>query len=151
MIAWVSAIIVTFGGLILVLNGERVNTAVILMEVILLFSALSISLGNWMDRKTVLSIDEGGVGFRNGLRNTYLAWSEINEVSVSPSQWGKKVQIYGGKNHFSFRTLVEVKVQGELKGRFGFSQGEDLLRQIILNSGLEIIDEPGNGFYYVRK
>ena len=61
------------------------------------------------------------------------------------------MEVYGDKSHFSFRTLAEVKVQGEVKGRFGFVQGEEILRQVVLHSNLEIIDEPGAGYYYVRK
>jgi len=44
-----------------------------------------------------------------------------------------------------------VKVRGELKGRFGFVQGEEILRQIVLNSNLEITDDAGAGYIYVRK
>ena len=75
----------------------------------------------------------------------------MNEVRVIPSPWGNKVEVYGEKSHFTFRTLAEVKVRGELKGRFGFAQGEEILRQIVLNSNLEIKDDPGAGYYYVRK
>jgi hypothetical protein len=80
-----------------------------------------------------------------------MEWSEVKEVRVTPSPWGKKVQVYSDVNHFSFRTLAEVSVRGELKGRFGFMRGEEILRQIVLRSNLDIIDEPGGGFYYVRK
>jgi hypothetical protein len=47
--------------------------------------------------------------------------------------------------------LNEVKIQGEVKGHFGFTNGDEILREIVLRSGLEIIDHPGEGYYYARK
>ena len=104
-----------------------------------------------MDRRTVLVIGEDSLEFRNGLRRINISWQDISEVRVNPSQWGKKVQVYGQRTYFSFRTISEVKVQNEIKGRFGFEQGDDILRQIILHSGLEIVERQGEGYYYARK
>ncbi len=42
-------------------------------------------------------------------------------------------------------------MRGELKGRFGFTRGEEILREIVLRSNLEIMDDTGVGYYYVRK
>ena len=55
------------------------------------------------------------------------------------------------KAYFEFRTLGEVKVAGELKGRMGFGEGEEILNEIILNSDLQRIDKSGNGYYYARE
>jgi hypothetical protein len=150
-IAWVCFLLVALGILILILSGQPLTWLVVLLEAMLLFSAALISLGNWSDRKTALRLDERRIEFKNGLRQVQLDWDEIKEVRVTPSPWGNKVEVYGGKSHFSFRTLAEVKVRGELKGRFGFVRGEEILRQVVLHSNLEIIDEPGAGYYYVRK
>jgi len=150
-LAWVSTLLVALGIIILILSGQGLSWLVVLLQVILFLSAAIISLGNWSDRKTVLRLDDRGIDFRNGLRRVQLNWSEVKEVRVTPSPWGKKVQVYGEQNHFSFRTLAEVTVRGELKGRFGFTRGEEILREIVLRSNLEIMDDTGVGYYYVRK
>jgi len=150
-LAWVSTLLVALGIIILILSGQGLSWLVVLLQVILLVSAAIISLGNWSDRKTVLRLTDHGIDFRNGLRRVQLNWSEVKEVRATPSPWGKKVQVYGEKNHFSFRTLAEVTVRGELKGRFGFVRGEEILREIVLRSNLEIMDDIGVGYYYVRK
>lgn len=150
-IAWACALLVALGILVLIFSGQPVTWLVALLEAILLATAALISLGNWSDRKTALRLDERGIEFRNGLRQAQLSWTEVIEVRVTPSPWGNKVEVYGEMKHFSFRTLAEVKVRGELKGRFGFVRGEEILRQIVLRSNLEINDAPGAGFYYVRK
>ena len=50
---------------------------------ILMFSAASMSLGNWMDRKTVIVLTDYGAQFDNGLRKTQLNWEVIREVQYS--------------------------------------------------------------------
>lgn len=151
VIAWACVLLVALGILVMTLSGQTLSWLVILLAAALLLSAVLISLGNWSDRKTILRIDGEAIEFENGLRQVRLGWKEIDEVRVTPSPWGNKVEVYGEKSHFAFRTLAEVKVRGELKGRFGFRKGEEILRQIVLNSNLEIKDETGTGYYYVRK
>lgn len=150
-IAWGCAALVGVGWIILVLSRQRVLPAMIFLEIFLIFAALSISLGNWMDRKSVIRTDTAGLEFQNGLRNIRLAWSQVKEVRVNPSQWGKKVQVIGEGAYFAFRTLGEVKVQEQVKGRLGFENGEEILRQIVLSSGLEIVEQTGDGLTYTHK
>ena len=151
LIAWGTAFLVVIGWSILYLSGRSVTAAIPFLAVFLIFSGLAISLGNWMDRHTSLVIDEDAIEYQNGLRHIRSLWTEIKEVRVIPNQWGKKVQVYGERVYFSFRTLSEVKVQGELKGRFGFIKGDEILREIVLRSTLEIVERPGEGYTYARK
>ena len=104
-----------------------------------------------MDRKTEMRIDNDRVAFTNGLRNVEMTWEEIQEVRAIPARWGKKVQVIGEKSYFGFQTLAEVTMMEEVKGRFGFVEGEDILRQIVLSSQLHIVERPGEGYYYARE
>jgi hypothetical protein len=150
MIAWGSALLVGLAWLVVSLRGQPVILAVPILTVLLVLSGLSISLGNWMDRHTLILISDNGITFKNGLRNVELRWQEIRQVRVLPVHWGKKVQVFGDKVYFEFRTLGEVKLQGELKGRMGFAKGDEILRQIVLNGNLHIVDQVGEGYYYAR-
>jgi len=116
----------------------------------LLFSGVSISLGNWLDRNSVIWLETDGIRFENGLRRVWLSWSEIQKVAVLPSRWGKSVQVIGEKSHFSFKTLGEVKFQGEVRGRTGFSEGQEILDVILHEAGLELVEESNNAYYYAR-
>ena len=78
--------------------------------VLMFLSGASTTLGNWMDRKTVLILRPGGLDFRNGLRDISLNWDEIQEVQVFPSRWGKQAHIVGTHAHFNFRTKSEWRV-----------------------------------------
>ena len=149
--AWGTSIIVFLGWLILSLNGRQVPFAVPFLGIILVLAALAISLGNWMDRKTELRLDAGGVTYENGLRYAALKWNEINEIRIFPSKWGNKVHVLGGKAHFNFRTLGEVKVQDEVKGRMGFAEGDKILSIMLEQANLKEIAGPGPGCYYGRE
>lgn len=116
----------------------------------LLFSAISISLGNWMDRHTVLRLDAGGIEFTNGLRHVSLAWDEIIRVSVFPSNLGRTVQVEGTKAYFRFKTLGEFTLGGQVRGRTGFAAGEKILQEIVRRSGLRRIETKDNTEEYQR-
>jgi hypothetical protein len=103
---------------------------------LLAFSALSISLGNWMDRRTRIVIEAAGVSYNNGLRKTNLAWNSILEVRVAPARWGTSVQVIGQQSHFSFSTLGEMEFQGKSRGRTGFVAGKEILDEILRSAGL---------------
>lgn len=116
----------------------------------LLFSALSITLGNWLDRHTIIQLDADGIRFENGLRRVRLRWPEIQKVAVLPARWGKSVQVIGEKSHFGFKTLGEVQFQGEVRGQTGFSAGQAILNVILREAGLVLVEESNNAYYYAR-
>jgi hypothetical protein len=150
-IAWGTSLIVFLGWLIISLKGRRVPFAVPFLGIILVLAALAVSLGNWMDRKTELRVDTDGVNYENGLRYAALKWNEINEIRVFPSKWGKKIHVLGATAHFNFRTLGEVKVQDEVKGRMGFAEGDKILSLMLEQANLKEIAGPGPGCYYGRE
>lgn len=121
-----------------------------LFSAFLLFCAAIISLGNWIDRHTRISVLEDGLLFSDGLRSVRMGWDEVQEVRVFPSQWGGKIQVFSTTQYFSYRSLGEVVLGGESRGVMGFKQGQQILRQIIVNSQLRIVDRPGEGIYYAR-
>ncbi len=116
----------------------------------MLFAAFSISLGNWVDRSTVMSLDLNGIAFENGLRQVALSWQEVKKVNVLPSRWGKTVQVIGDQAHFEFRTLGKVEYKGEVQGKVGFAEGEAVLEKILEETGLVLEKEEKGRYYYAR-
>jgi hypothetical protein len=135
-IAWTGVLLVAAGWVVLRLYGQPVPFMLPLLGVPLLLAALGISLGNWMDRHTVLRLEPGGLTYHNGLRHVRLKWVEIQRVRVLPAAWGKKVQVFGRQAYFAFNTLGEVIVQGRTLGRVGFAAGDQILDQILRNADL---------------
>jgi len=150
-VAWGIALLAVVAWLALQLVGAPAIGGLRALAVILAVSGVAISLGNWMDRRTLLRLEAEGVWFDNGLRRVYLQWAEIRQVQVYGSTWGKKVHVIGERAHFNFRTLGEIILQGEVKGRLGFEKGEEILGQILEHAGLKRTARPENGIYYSRE
>ena len=149
LVSWGLALASLIG--LLILNmGAVIFFWAIIFVCFLFFAALSISLGNWMDRKTQIKISESGVGFQNGLRNVDLPWWSVIGLSTRPSRWGEKVQVLGQKSHFEFNTLGEVTFQQQFQGRVGFQQGIEIRDEIIKKSGLSSVAKNGESYYYSR-
>ena len=117
---------------------------------ILLFSAIAISFGTWVDRKTILILETEGIKFRNGLRDIQLTWEQIEQVRVITDRWGDRIYVLGTKNTFSFRMLSEVELRGKVGGQMGFPEGDTILKEIIHASGLRLIDNKEQDRYYAR-
>jgi hypothetical protein len=149
--AWVLFLVVGAVWFVLILLHQRVAIPVPLMAGFMFLAAGSISLGNWMDRKTRLRLNDHEIEFQNGLRHVTLQWWQVREVQVSPAPWGKRVRVLAEKSYFDFHTLGEVKYRGEVKGRTGFVDGQEIVGQIIANSGLHIVGQPEGGYYVARK
>jgi len=150
MILWILALLSLATWIFLRIQNGNTHVLANLFVLFMLFAAGSTSLSNWMDRKTELKIKPDGVDFTNGLRNISLSWDEIQEVRVTPSRFGKQVQIMGTGAHFHFRLLSIVERKGTIRSQMGFSKGDFILRQILKLSGLQEIDQADHGRYYAR-
>ncbi|MFZ5809894.1 MAG: hypothetical protein ACOY16_11485 [Chloroflexota bacterium] len=149
--AWILTFMVFVIWLFLHLAGQRVSGWITFFLVVLILMAGLISLNNWVERRTLIQMDTQGIYFENGLRKLDLTWDEIEKVSVRPAVWGKRVRVEGQGKQFDFHTLGEVKYRGAVKARTGFVQGEEMLRLMILHSGLRIAEELGEGYTYTRR
>jgi hypothetical protein len=148
--AWTLALIV---GIAIGLMGWRltkVPPAAWIFFGLMVFSALSTSLGNWMDRKTLLRVDGERVSFKNGVRRVSFGWDDIRQINVIPLRWGKSVQVIGDGAHFEFRTLGEVQYQDEVQGRLGFAEGEAVLKYLLEKTNLSLSKEEKGRYYYSR-
>ena len=149
-LAWLSTGLMLVGWVILLLRGQDVPNFAPFMTIFLLLASLSISLGNWVDRKSVIHLGDQGVEFFNGLRHVTLTWEQVQQVEIAGSTWGNKVQVYGDLGHFNFRALGEMKAYGEVKGRMGFEQGDLIVEKIIMNAHLKEVARDGNRIVYAR-
>ena len=149
MNAWALAAAAAFGLYFLSLR-ETLPFWTWFLFAIFAFSAGSISLGNWMDRKTHIRLGAEGIFFQNGLRKTQLDWDAINEVRTAPARWGTSVQVIGTRNHFAFSTLGEMEFQGQVRGKTGFADGKEILDEIIRQAGLLKTIRDGQFLTYSR-
>ena len=156
MISWGSALLVDVVWILLIVTGQTFSFWLPILGVPLTLVALGISLSNWMDRHTIIRLDEQEVSFSNGLRHTALRWNEIQEVRVLPAQWGKKIQVFGRQSYFGFYTHGEVFAHGRSLGRTGFVDGDFILQNILEKARLSavkqiVVGDQQEGYYYSRK
>jgi hypothetical protein len=140
--AWALALAAALGMIFLTLRGQ-IPSGMWFVIIFLFFSAIIISLGNWMDRHTLIRLNADGVAFENGPRKVHLTWVEIKEVRTFPASWSTAVQVLGERAHFRFNTLGELQFRGEVRGRMGFAQGKEILDEIIRASGLIAVSQAG--------
>lgn len=148
--AWLCAFISIIAWGTFILLGDEANPLIKILSVVLIACGMAISLGNWMDRHTLLRINEAGIEYENGLRRIFMPWEQICEVQVFPNAWGNKVRVTGQRTYFAFRMLGEVTVRGVTKGRLGFAEGDKILAHILEKSSLNPVQQTGPGYYYVR-
>jgi hypothetical protein len=118
-------------------------------EALLLFSAVSISLGNWMDRRSIIRMGVDGIAFENGVRSVRLSWPEVQNVAVVPTRLGKRVQVQGAQSHFTFKTMSESTLAGQ-QIRTGFADGQEILETVLKECGLQVKAEKDGMTYYAR-
>jgi hypothetical protein len=156
LIAWGTAVLVNGAWLFLIFYSHWISYWLPILGIPLFLIAMGISLGNWMDRKTIMKLDENGIYFSNGLRKVKLDWDAIDEVRVLPAQWGQKVQVFGEEAYFAFHTLGEVTSNGRVLGQVGFKDGDRILEWILAKSNLikrEQLDlgDQKEGYTYSRQ
>ncbi|MCS7248776.1 MAG: PH domain-containing protein [Anaerolineales bacterium] len=149
--AWLVAFLMVALWLIFKVAHWQTPPALAVLVALTLGVAILISLANWVERKTLLAIGSEGIRFENGLRRVYLAWDEIEQVRVRPTLWGRRVQVRGKATQFAFYTLGELKYRGMVRAKTGFAQGEEILRQTVLKSSLQIAEQLGEEVVYIRQ
>jgi hypothetical protein len=147
--AWIFSVL-TAGGVFVLQTKQNVPGWVWIFLSFLVFSAVSISLGNWIDRRAAIVMEESSIQFENGLRSVRLGWREVQKVAVLPARWGKNVQVIGEKTHFGFKTLGEVQFQGKVRGHTGFAAGDEILNTILKKANLQLVEQKEKEYYYAR-
>lgn len=148
-LAWLSSIGLFMGLIVASTGTDTVGILFWGFAYFLLFTAGSISLGNWMDSRSVLRLDTDGVAYQNGLRSVNFKWSEIQNVAIVPTKLGKRVQVQSAHAHFTFKTMGELKM-GNQWLRAGFADGEEILAHILEKCGMILKAEKDGMVYYAR-
>jgi hypothetical protein len=147
--AWALALAAS-AGMLLLRQALFIPTWAWIFWFFLIFSGTSISLGNWMDRHTRICLDRQGIHFENGIRRAELDWSEIEKITVLPARFGQTVQVLGKNAHFDFKTIGEVRFQGEVRGRTGFADGQHILEVILREAKMHLVEKLQEAYYYTR-
>ena len=72
-------------------------------------------------------------------------------LSKNPSRFRSLERLRKFSDRREVYVLGELTMSGEVKGRMGFVQGEKILHQLLVKTGLIEIEHTGNSYYYARK
>ena len=95
-----------------------------------MFSALVLSVANWQNRKTGITLSLDGIRFIDGLQNIWMPWEEIDQIEVFSGRVNDKIRVKSADQYFAFDMYNEVVLNGKSRGEVGFEQGEKILETI---------------------
>ncbi|HUF37216.1 MAG TPA: hypothetical protein VMN57_01725 [Anaerolineales bacterium] len=151
LLTWLVAAVLFVTWWLLQANQADFSGTAVMLFAFTLFAASGISLSGWMDRRSSIRLDGGGVFFENGLRRVALKWDEIEQIRVLSAQAGsKRVQVLGPRVFFEFRTLARLSLNGKDRGTSGYAEGERILGTLLEKTGLAESDSSASYVYYAR-
>ncbi|MBI3160435.1 MAG: hypothetical protein HYZ26_12630 [Chloroflexi bacterium] len=114
-------------------------------------SAALMSVGNWLERNARLTLSATGLAFRQPLHGVTVGWEAVERLEVRSSPVGRRIFVFGGGKHFSFRAISEVEIRGKIRDRYGFEDSERIMQTMLQMTNLPAKPkEFENGTYYAR-
>lgn len=103
---------------------------------VLLVVALAISLSQWLEGRTVITVMHDGIQFQSPLRKLKLRWSEIDELWCGKIQGGWRFMVSGLQAAFRFQSLIVLRSGTGKQVRSGFEEGQKIAHHIFRAAGL---------------
>ncbi|TAK14220.1 MAG: hypothetical protein EPO32_02555 [Anaerolineae bacterium] len=114
-------------------------------------SALVMTLGNWLERNTLMILRLNGITLRQPVQSVMLNWQEVDRVEVQQGPNGERVFVRGGERHFSYRPATRVEIRGKIRDQYGFENSEKILKTILTMAKLpNTPSQLANGYSYAR-
>ena len=148
ILAWVLASISSMVKILFPTSGFF-NLAGTIFVLSFLISAVIISIGNWTNRSSELTISEDKIRFFNGLKETSFYWEDITRVEVYKGQFNDKISVVSTLGRLNFdihRIAIEA---GKTSPSHGFEDGELILKTILEKTNLNGRQrQETQGYYY---
>lgn len=149
-LAWVAAGVVTVSAAFAYARTGELSFLSILILILFLGSALTISFGNWIDRGTSIQIDAATVHYRSPLRDIEFQFDQIEMLFAIPAAGGWRILVRGADRYFQFRTQISLrKGEGE-RLSVGIENGERLAGLIRSQAGLSAAEEQEGAWLFRR-
>lgn len=139
--------------LVAIPNSGFLRIAGILLMIFFLFSAIAMSIGNWMNRNTKLKLTQQGVVFENALQTVDMGYKNISRVEVHSRRVNDKIIVVGdNERSFGFDLYNEIFLNNKSGGAVGFRDGELILETILYYAELDKSrKKQAEGYYYFDK
>jgi hypothetical protein len=151
VLAWIFSICIVLVLFVLPSSGFF-RIAGFVLATFFTFSAIVMSLGNWVSRKTELRMYDEFLWLDNGIRVTTIRWEDIDCLEVFPGRFNDKIIVNSdSSNRLSFDVIKANVESGEAINIAGFKERDIILEMIIKSSGLNEKRKDGQQGYYYSK
>ncbi len=150
-IAWL-----LFGALIIlwvILTFLAVKTPLLVKgtAIVLLLISLGISFSHWLDRRTTILLEEGGIHYKSPLRTVSLQWQQVTELWCGPIQGGWRFLVSSPRAAFRFQSLVEIRSGGGKSIRSGYPEGVNIAKMIVTRAALSVQERRDQVLVYCKE
>lgn len=119
--------------------------------VIMLLIALAISFSYWLERRTLVIIEDKCLRYESPLRKIIFQWDEIHELWCLSIRGGWRFTISSSTDAFRFETLNVRQFGSGREVRSGFTDGKRIAALVQKRADLRILDRQDRLWIYRRE
>lgn len=123
----------------------------VILATFFLLSAVTISLGNWQNRNSVLKLSKDKIWYFNGVKELSFTWDEIQRVEVFRGRFNDKINLVSESGSISFDIIGLEQFNQDKTPYYGFREGAEILNFILKQTNLNEQKQDGSGYYYYQK
>jgi hypothetical protein len=117
---------------------------------LLLLVALAITFSHWLERRTMILLDDQSVSFRSPLREVTFGWNEVEKVLCVKIQGGWRFMVVGTAAAFRFQSLVTLRSGFGRTVRSGYAKGVEMATFIRRLAGLDQVHQEDQVWIYSK-
>jgi hypothetical protein len=151
LIAWLFAILLVVVKIMFPAYGFfRIGGSI--LALFFLFSAVIMSIGNWVSRNSELRISEKGIWYFNGARKSSFHWKDIIRVEVYSGRFNDRINVVSTSGNIYFDIIGDGVINERKFSPTGYADGEEILETILNKTNLiGGQKQKAQGYYYYSK
>ena len=135
----------------LYLRGFTPPPSLWIPSVIMLLVALATSFNYWLEKQTVILIEEQGVCYQSPLRRVTLHWAQIHELWCHSFRGGWRFTISDSAEAFRFVTLKVLQFGSGREVCSGFIDGKRIAQLVQQRADLRVLERQDRVWIYRKQ
>ena len=135
----------------LFLRGLTLPPSLWITSMIVLLVALAITFSYWLERRTFIVLEEGGIRYESPLRKVTLQWGDIHELWCASIRGGWRFMISSSEATFRFESLSVVQSGSGREVRSGFNEGKRIVQLVQQRADLRYLDRQDRIWVYRKQ
>jgi uncharacterized membrane-anchored protein len=148
--AWALAAVATSVGVSLVSLNRQLPLVFWLSFVLLLVVAIAITFSHWLERRTMIILEDESVIFQSPLRSVMLPWEQIEKLACIKIQRGWRFMVSGKQAAFRFQSMITLRSGFGREVRSGYDRGLEIARFIQHSAKLDQVSQQDQVWIYSK-